>query len=73
MERKNRDRLKEKIFDINNNLTENEAQKILDLMEEEVKKAARQSVYSLEVQYMLDEWLEEEFPEEYKDNDRTLH
>ncbi|RQD69567.1 MAG: hypothetical protein D5S00_06480 [Tindallia sp. MSAO_Bac2] len=73
MERKNRDRLKEKIFDINNNLTEKEAQKILDLMEEEVKKAAKQSVYSLEVQYMLDEWLEEEFPEEYKDNDRTVH
>ncbi len=42
-------------------------------MEEEVKKAAKKSVYSLEVQYMLDEWLEEEFPEEYNDSDRTIH
>ncbi len=73
MERNYKEKLKEKLFDINRNMSEQEVQKIVDLMEEEVKKASHQAIYSLEVQYMLDEWLEEEFPGEYEQNDRIIH
>lgn len=73
MDRNYKDKLKEKVFGINENMSEQDVQKIVDLMEEEVKKASHQAIYSLEVQYMLDEWLEEEFPGEHEQKDKTIH
>ncbi|SDY27506.1 hypothetical protein [Tindallia californiensis] len=73
MERRNRERIKEKIHEISCKITEDEAEKLLDLFDEEAKKVAKGSIYSLEIQYMLDEWMEEEFPDQKNDGDRTIH
>lgn len=73
MDRKEKDELRQKIFDIKENLTEKEAQKLMNLMEEEVKKATHQALYNLEVRYMLDEWLEEEFPDMHDEGEKKVH
>ncbi|SFH55319.1 hypothetical protein SAMN05192551_101485 [Tindallia magadiensis] len=73
MERRNRERIKERIHEISSKITEDEAEKLLDLFDEETKKTAKRSIYSLEIQYMLDEWMEEEFPDQKDDEDRTIH
>ena len=71
MEQKERNKLKEQIQQINNTLSDNDAQKILELLDKEVSKVEKKMMITLEIKEMLEGWLEEEYEED--DGERTLH
>lgn len=71
MEQKARNKLKEQIQQINSTLSESDAQKILELLDNEVSKVEKRMMITLEIKDMLEGWLEEEYDED--DGDHTLH
>lgn len=71
MEQKERNKLKEQIQQVNSTLSDNDAQKILELLDKEVSKVEKKMMITLEIKEMLEGWLEEEYEED--DGERTLH
>ena len=71
MEQKERNKLKEQIQQINRTLSDNDAQKILELLDKEVSKVEKKMMITLEIKELLEGWLEDEYDEE--DGERTLH
>lgn len=71
MEQKERNKLKEQIQQINSTLSDNDAQKILELLDKEVSKVEKKMMITLEIKELLEGWLEDEYDEE--DGERTLH
>lgn len=71
MEQKARNKLKEQIQQINSTLSESDAQKILELLDNEVSKVEKRMMITLEIKDLLEGWLEEEYDED--DGDHTLH
>lgn len=71
MEQKARNKLKEQIQQINSTLSESDAQKILELLDNEVSKVEKRMMITLEIKDMLEGLLEEEYDED--DGDHTLH
>lgn len=71
MEQKERNKLKEQIQQVNSTLSDNDAQKILELLDKEVSKVEKKMMITLEIKELLEGWLEDEYDEE--DGERTLH
>lgn len=71
MEQKARNKLKEQIQQINSTLSESDAQKILELLDNEVSKVEKRMMITLEIKDMLEGLLEEEYDDD--EGDHTLH
>jgi hypothetical protein len=71
MEYKERSRLKQQIQQINQSLSDSDAQKITELLEKEVQKVEKKMLITLEIKEILEDWLEEEYEED--DTDRVYH
>lgn len=71
MEIKDRLRLKEQIQQVNNAISDTDAQKIMELLDKEVTKLEKKMMITLEIKEILEDWFEDEYDEE--DPDRTIH
>ena len=71
MEIKDRMKLKQQIQQINSFLSDSDAQKIMELLEQEVSKVEKKMMITLEIKEMLEDWLEEEYEDD--DGERMFH
>jgi hypothetical protein len=71
MEYKERTKLKQQIQQINQSLSDSDAQKITELLEKEVQKVEKKMLITLEIKEILEDWLEEEYEED--DTERVYH